>query len=146
MNGKLWMVVLVAMVGCGAPASDTSTPAEDAAPAGSDSKPAGEASVGEVGATLVSFNPDGAPVAEFEAPGMHCEMCAAKIVQVMKEKPGVVDVKADAGTKILSVAYSDDEFESDFAIEAVSEAGFGKATPVEGASEDTPAEEPTVEG
>lgn len=156
MNRNYWMVVLVAMVGCGAPASDTSAPAasDEAAPAGSetkpagsDSKPAGSASKASVEATLVSFNPDGAPVAEFEAPGMHCEMCAAKIVQVMKEKPGVVDVKADAGTKIVSVAYADDEFESDFAIEAVAEAGFGEATPVEAAAaEETPAEEATVEG
>ena len=136
---KTWMIALVAAVGCGAPATDTSVIADEA-PAGSDSK-------GEVTATLVAFNPDGAPVAEFEAPGMHCQMCAAKIVQVMKEKPGVIDVKADAATKIVTVAYADDQFESDFALEAVAEAGFGEATPVESApAEETPAEEPTVEG
>lgn len=119
---KTWMIALLAAVGCGTPASDTTT-------------------------TLVAFNPDGAPVAEFEAPGMHCQMCAASIVKVLKEKPGVIDVKADAATKIVSVAYADDEFESDFAIEAVAEAGFGEATPVEAASaEETPAEEATVEG
>lgn len=81
--------------------------------------------------TQVVFNEAGAPVVEIEAPGMHCENCAASIVEALREKPGVVDVKADAKTKLVSVAVEEADFKADDAIAAISEAGFGEATMVE---------------
>ncbi|TWT94064.1 Heavy-metal-associated domain protein [Botrimarina colliarenosi] len=82
-------------------------------------------------ATPVAFNVADAPVVEFEAPGMHCEACAATIVETLREKPGVIDVKADAETKIVTVAVEEPAFEADAAIAAIADAGFGEATLVE---------------
>lgn len=81
--------------------------------------------------TPAVFNEVGAPVVEIEAPGMHCENCAASIVEALRDKPGVIDVKADAETKLVSVAVVASEFQPDDAIAAIDEAGFGDAALVE---------------
>ncbi|MEO0531006.1 MAG: heavy-metal-associated domain-containing protein [Planctomycetota bacterium] len=130
-----WLVLAIAVVGCGTPATEnTSAPAGDeaATPAGSGAKPAGSDSKGsaskeDVTVTQVAFNADGAPVVEFEAPGMHCEFCAATIVGLLKDKPGVVDVMADAETKVVTVAVEEAEFESEKIVEAIADAGFAEA-------------------
>lgn len=117
MSRFVWMLMLAAATGCG-------TPTVEEMVLSSAEEETGTA----IEVTPVEFNVTGAPVLELEAPGMHCEACAASIVQAIKEKPGVLDAKANAATKVVTVAIKDDEFESDFAIEAVAEAGFGEAT------------------
>lgn len=94
--------------------------------------------------TPVVFNAVGAPVVEFEAPAMHCESCAATVVAALREKPGVVDVKADSGTGIVSVAVEEAAFTPDTAIAAIADAGFGEATLVEEAAP-TESEEPAAD-
>lgn len=122
MSRFIWMMTLAVAVGCGAPASDTVPVAES-----------GQEAAHAEGfvMTAAEFNVAGAPVVELDAPGMHCEACAANICKAIKDKPGVVDVKANAETKVVSVAVSDTEFETDFVIEAIAEAGFGEATVLE---------------
>lgn len=107
----VWL--LLAAAGCGAPA--TSTTASDT----------------DDPTTPVVFNAGGAPVVEFEAPVMHCEACAATIVQALRDKPGVVDAKADAESKIVTVAIEESSFDPETAIAAIADAGFGEATLVE---------------
>lgn len=135
---KSWLLIVIAVVGCGAPAAtettDTSAPAgdESTAPVGSDAKPAGSdtkdtAAKIDVTVTQVAFNAGGAPVVEFEAPGMHCEFCAATIVGVLQDKPGVVDVMADAETKVVTVAVEESEFQSETIVAAIADAGFAEA-------------------
>ncbi len=116
---SLLLVSLIA-VGCGSPAADVAPTAEAPAPK------AAEAEV-----TAVAFNVDDSPVVEFETPGMHCSACAANIVKALRDKPGIVDVKANAETKIVTVAVDESEFTPETAIKAVEEAGFGEATLVE---------------
>lgn len=120
------ILLAAASIGCGTPVNDTGVAASAATP--------------------VEFNVTGAPVVELEAPGMDCEACAARICKVVKANPGVVDVKADAVTKVVSVAVSEAEFESDSAIEAIAEAGFGEATLVEAVVETVEAATETDEG
>jgi copper chaperone CopZ len=79
----------------------------------------------------VVFNAAGAPVVEFEAPVMHCEACAATIVETLRDKPGVVDAKADPVSKIVTVAIKEESFEPETVITAIDDAGFGEATLVE---------------
>jgi copper chaperone CopZ len=79
----------------------------------------------------VVFNAVGAPVVEFEAPVMHCEACAATIVETLRDKPGVVDAKADPVSKIVTVAIKEESFEPETVIAAIEDAGFGEATLVE---------------
>jgi copper chaperone CopZ len=81
--------------------------------------------------TNVVFNAKGAPVVEFEAPVMHCEACAATIVEALRDKPGVVDAKADPESKIVTVAIKEEVFEPETVIAAIEDAGFGDATLVE---------------
>lgn len=127
------MLLAVALVGCDAPNSEPVVPVDDTAPADENmEKPVGDAiDEKDVSVTPASFNLQDAPVVEYKAPEMHCVVCAASIVKAMKEKPGVVDVKADPETKIVSVAIDKSKFESNSAIDAVAEAGFGEATPLE---------------
>lgn len=138
MSRLVWILLLGVAVGCGAPATDG--PVATGAPAG------GAEGVGFT-VTPVAFNTAGAPTVELDAPGMHCGACAANICKALKEQPGVVDVKADADTKVVTVAIDDAAFETDAAITAIAEAGFGEATVHETASpvEDDAATEATGE-
>lgn len=79
----------------------------------------------------VVFNADGAPVVEFEAPDMECEACAATIVDTLRNKPGVIDAKADPISKIVTVAVEEESFQPDTVIAAIEDAGYGEATLVE---------------
>ena len=81
--------------------------------------------------TSIVFNVSGAPVVEFEAPVMHCEACAATIVEALRDKPGVVDAKADPVSKIVTVAIKEESFEPETVVAAIEDAGYGKATLVE---------------
>lgn len=76
-------------------------------------------------ATVVEFNPTSAPVVEFEAPGLHCPNCSAKMERLMAEVPGVVDVKADSETKVISIAFDESSFDQQEAITAIESSGFG---------------------
>lgn len=96
-------LLLLAAVGCGTPAAPS------------------------VETTAVAFNPEGAPVVEFEAPGLHCENCAASLRKSLDDLAGVVDVKADADTKSVKVAINEAEFDRDAAVAAIAESGFGAA-------------------
>ena len=61
----------------------------------------------------------------------------------MKDQPGVVDVKADAETKLVSLAVeAKTEFDAEAAVAAIDEAGFGEASLV-GAESDKPEEDPS---
>lgn len=131
------ILLVAAAIGCGTPAYDTGVVAS--------SEAIDESVTVDVEVTPVEFNLTGAPVVELDAPGMHCEVCAASIVKAIKSKPGVVDVKADAETKVVSVAVSETEFESDFAIEAIAEAGFGEATLIDTVEPIEDEAEPTEE-
>lgn len=141
---KSWLLIVVAAVGCGtAPTGDSATPAASTtaamtpdgatAPAVSSPKPAADATAPDdteetdVTVTQVAFNANGAPVVEFKAPGMHCEFCAATIVGVLQDKPGVVDVMADAETKVVTVAIKEGDFESETIVAAIADAGFANA-------------------
>lgn len=125
------LVISMALVGCGAPATDTSAPAKEEAPAGSESKPSGSATKVDASLFKVSLNEEGTPQLLFKSPDMHCEACAASIVQAVKETPGVVDVEADAETKVVSVTVDEETFEAKAVVEAVVDAGFDGIEPVE---------------
>lgn len=114
-----FMVVL--LVGCGQAVSTSEV----------------EAPAIEVITTAAEFNADGAPTVEFSAPGMHCEVCAAGVCDALREQPGVVDVKADAEKKVVTVAVEQASFEPATVIDAIAEANFGEATLVEEATEAT---------
>ena len=130
MSRLFGLIVLSLVVGCGeAPTSDVSTDAatetavggSDAT--GSDSKGSGSAAK----TTAVVFNLAGAPVVEFEAPKMHCEACEANVRKALLAEVGVLDVKADAESGLVQVAVDESTFETDTAIQAIADAGFGEA-------------------
>ena len=81
--------------------------------------------------TLVAFNPDGAPTREFTVDGMHCQYaCVDKVKTVMKEQPGVKDVKVDFENKLVTVAVDDAVFQDQQAVASLEDHQF-TAQPVE---------------
>lgn len=78
----------------------------------------------------VVFNEENNPTIEFNVPELHCEMCAASACKLVKDIDGVVDVKADAETKVVTVAVKDEAFDSEPARKVLEEE-FGEATVVE---------------
>ncbi|MEQ8849585.1 heavy-metal-associated domain-containing protein [Botrimarina sp.] len=144
---KHWitLVALLALVGC-EPQDGANEPAGTAPPAApAETDEAGE--MPEEGAATPAAD-DGAAVdansalqtvsytageaagdgsvVELKAPGMHCEMCAASVVKALDGKPGVVEVKADPSTKLVSLTVDRSQFDRDAAIEAINETGFGE--------------------
>ncbi|WP_425397640.1 heavy-metal-associated domain-containing protein [Aeoliella sp.] len=79
---------------------------------------------------VVAFNEDDNPTIEFNVPGLHCEHCAASACELVKAIDGVVDVQANAETKLVTVAVKDKDFDSDKARKVLEEQ-FGEATLVE---------------
>jgi copper chaperone CopZ len=93
----------------------------------------------------VAFNTAGAPTVEFDVPGMHCEhMCAPKVRETLAAQPGVVDVKVDIDTKVVTVAVESDKFDAEKAIAALVEADFEDTT-LHAEAADPKTDEPATE-
>ncbi|MEN0109850.1 MAG: heavy-metal-associated domain-containing protein [Planctomycetota bacterium] len=91
--------------------------------------------------TALSYSETGDPIVDFYTPGMHCEACAATITKRLGEQDAVVDVSADAETKVVRVTFVKDGFNAEEsmaageAVAAIADAGFGEATPIDPVAE-----------
>ena len=77
-----------------------------------------------VEAKPAAFNEGGAPTVEIKVSNMECKSCAGSICRILKDAPGVVDVKADADTKLVTIAVDEESFDPDSATQALNEKFF----------------------
>jgi mercuric ion binding protein len=66
--------------------------------------------------------------AVLDVPGMYCSLCPLTVKKALERVPGVIEAKADFGSKTAEVRYDPDKVSPEALARAVTNAGYA-ATP-----------------